>query len=268
MQVNNYGYKGFESPSSVFSSSQLRSAKTPFEAGNEQGAVTAAEGDAYVPGGMDFSSSGVYSAPRMPAMSEVSPAESGDDLMSQMSDAFRANEDSIRAAMEELGLSEEDLESAENMALLANAMNEGAAKLGVPQIEDVDAAVEELMNIQATGGSSEKATAGAPGVAGGAGGAGAPAGAGGAGGAENSDTSSDSDADSEETTSKIVMVNGTPYLETTTVKDGVTTKTLTAMGGGGSIRRESMQPFAGADTSRPYFMGSYGAYNFNRFNVA
>ena len=168
MQINSYDYSGI---SSAVAASQLHYVRTSPAAGNEQerGAVGAIESDSYVHGGMNFSASGVYSAPDMPAGPGGAPgvvgvSEGGDDLMSQMSDTFRANEDSIRAAMEELGLSEEDLSSAENMALLANAMNEGAAKLGVPQIEDVDAAVERLMNVQATGGSSEKATAGARGM--------------------------------------------------------------------------------------------------------
>lgn len=253
MQIYNYGYAGSSSSAAFLSRSGQRPS-TGFVP--EGGASGVGEGDSYVHEDMDFASSGVYGAPtgRMPG----GVSEGGDDLMSRMSEMFRANEDSIRAAMEELGLSEEDLASAENMALLANAMNEGAAKLGVPQMEDVDAAVEELIRVQATGGTSEKATAGAPGVAGGAGGAGAPAGAGGAAGAENSEADSE---DSEETTSKVVVVNGTPYLETTTTKDGVTTKTLSALGGGGSIRRESIQ-MAEMPANRPSVMNSYNA-NFN-----
>jgi hypothetical protein len=50
---------------------------------------------------------------------------------------------------------------------------------------------------------------------------------GGAGGGGGSD--SDDDDDEDETTTKIVTINGVTYLETTTVSDGITTVTRTAI---------------------------------------
>nr|MCR4817408.1 hypothetical protein [Fretibacterium sp.] len=273
MQINSYGYSG----SASVAASRLSYAQFPTtKDGQEKGAAGSApfgSFDSYLhDAGGDFSQSGVYGAPPPIPGGEAGSLSGSGDLMSQMSSTFRANEDSILAAMEELGLSEEDLAEAENMALLANAMNEGAAKLGVPQIEDLDAAVEELMSVQASGSSTEKTAAEATGVAGGAGGAGAPAGPGGPGGAGNSGSSSgsaSSEEESDETTSKVVIVNGTAYMETTTVKDGVTSKSLTPLGGGGFSQRQSLMPFGDTGTenaNRPNF-GSYHSLGMYTLNI-
>ena len=94
--------------------------------------------------------------PPMPPMPPVEEAaetetESGSDLTSgeqsllaQLSQTFRANEDSILMKMEELGLSLEDLQDEDNMTKLAEAMNEGAESLGLPTIENMDTVVSEL----------------------------------------------------------------------------------------------------------------------------
>ncbi|MCR5347863.1 MAG: general stress protein [Fretibacterium sp.] len=259
MQINSYGYSG----SASVAASRLSYAQFPTtKDGQEKGAagsVPFGSFDSYLHDSIgDFSQSGVYGAPAPIPGGETG---SGDDsLMSRMSDTFRANEDSIRAAMEDLGLSEEDLAEAENMALLANAMNEGAAKLGVPQVEDLDAAVEELMSVQSSGSSTEETTAEATGVAGGAGGAGAPAGAGRPGGAGNPGASSGSEEESDESTSKVVIVNGTAYMETTTVKDGVTSKSLTPLGGGSSFRQQPVQA-SGDSGLDPKNMPNFGSYH-------
>lgn len=65
-------------------------------------------------------------------------------LLEELSETFRANPDSILMKLDELGLSLEDLGDEDNLALLATAMNEGAANMGLPTIEDLDSAVSTL----------------------------------------------------------------------------------------------------------------------------
>lgn len=64
--------------------------------------------------------------------------------LEELSETFRANPDSILMKLDELGLSLEDLGDEDNLALLATAMNEGAANMGLPTIEDLDSAVSTL----------------------------------------------------------------------------------------------------------------------------
>ncbi|MCI7522188.1 hypothetical protein [Roseburia hominis] len=65
-------------------------------------------------------------------------------LLAELSETFRANPDSILMKLDELGLSLEDLSDEDNLASLATAMNEGAANIGLPTIEDLDSAVSTL----------------------------------------------------------------------------------------------------------------------------
>ena len=65
-------------------------------------------------------------------------------LLEELSETFRANPDSILMKLDELGLSLEDLSEEDNLASLATAMNEGAANMGLPTIEDLDSAVSTL----------------------------------------------------------------------------------------------------------------------------
>ena len=65
-------------------------------------------------------------------------------LLEELSETFRANPDSILMKLDELGLSREDLSEEDNLASLATAMNEGAANMGLPTIEDLDSAVSTL----------------------------------------------------------------------------------------------------------------------------
>lgn len=65
-------------------------------------------------------------------------------LLEELSETFRANLDSILMKLDELGLSLEDLSEEDNLASLATAMNEGAANMGLPIIEDLDSAVSTL----------------------------------------------------------------------------------------------------------------------------
>ena len=62
-------------------------------------------------------------------------------LLEELSETFRANPDSILMKLDELGLSLEDLGDEDNLALLATAMNEGAANMGLSTIEDLDSVV-------------------------------------------------------------------------------------------------------------------------------
>lgn len=65
-------------------------------------------------------------------------------LIEELSETFRTNPDSILMKLDELGLSLEDLGDEDNLASLATAMNEGAANMGLPTIEDLDSAVSTL----------------------------------------------------------------------------------------------------------------------------
>lgn len=65
-------------------------------------------------------------------------------LLEELSETFRANPDGILMKLDELGLSLEDLSDEDNLASLATAMNEGAANMGLPTIEDLDSAVSTL----------------------------------------------------------------------------------------------------------------------------
>lgn len=65
-------------------------------------------------------------------------------LLEELSETFRTNPDSILMKLDELGLSLEDLGDEDNLASLATAMNEGAANMGLPTIEDLDSAVSTL----------------------------------------------------------------------------------------------------------------------------
>ena len=65
-------------------------------------------------------------------------------LLEELSETFLANPDSILMKLDELGLSLEDLGDEDNLASLATAMNEGAANMGLPTIEDLDSAVSTL----------------------------------------------------------------------------------------------------------------------------
>lgn len=65
-------------------------------------------------------------------------------LLEELSETFRVNPDSILMKLDELGLSLEDLGDEDNLASLATAMNEGAANMCLPTIEDLDSAVSTL----------------------------------------------------------------------------------------------------------------------------
>lgn len=87
-------------------------------------------------------------APPVEATEETSSSSTTstgtDALLSELSNTFRANTDSILSTLDSLGLTLEDLSDKENLEKLAEAMNEGAAALGVPVPEDSDSLIEEL----------------------------------------------------------------------------------------------------------------------------
>ena len=177
------------------------------------------EADSYIPSAGNSSDaipSGTYGPDAMmvgdlPSDMQVTSVseseESTDSFMDILSNALRANEDSIIMAMNTLGLTVADLSDKSNMAALVDAMNEGAKALGVPQIEDVDAAVETLLG--SLDEHEEDASAVNYQSAGGAGGS--------------------SGESEEETTTRIVTIDGITYLETTVTEDGVSTTTRTKL---------------------------------------
>ena len=87
-------------------------------------------------------------APPVEATEETSSSSTTstgtDALLSELSETFRANTDSILSTLDSLGLTLEDLSDKENLEKLAEAMNEGAAALGVPVPEDSDSRIDEL----------------------------------------------------------------------------------------------------------------------------
>lgn len=129
-------------------------------------------------------------------------------FLNQLSETFRANADSILSTLESLGFTLEDLSDKDNLTALANAMNEGAAKLGVPQIENLDDAVSGLYDL-VSGTAASNGTSASEGAAS-------------AGGGSDSE---------DETTTEIVTINGITYLETTTTENGITTTTRTRISG-------------------------------------
>ncbi|MCR4673799.1 MAG: hypothetical protein K5675_02220 [Lachnospiraceae bacterium] len=172
--------------------------------------------DEYIPSGLSFDGAiptGTYNASGM-MVGEItsSTTETTDDFMTTLSNAFRANVDSIEAKMEELGLSISDLSNQDNLELLADAMNDGAESLGLPTIDNMDEVLSNLMDYikeqdetATTVASTESSASGADAA------------------------STNSDSSSEETTTEIVMINGVAYLETTTTTNGVETTTRTKL---------------------------------------
>lgn len=78
------------------------------------------------------------------AQAQGTAAAGTEALLEELSETFRTNPDSILMKLDELGLSLEDLGDEDNLASLATAMNEGAANMGLPTIEDLDSAVSTL----------------------------------------------------------------------------------------------------------------------------
>ena len=167
--------------------------------------------------------------------------------MSRMSNAFRANIDSIEAAMQGLGLTVEDLSDSENMTLLAQTMDEGAALLGLPQIESVEDTVTGLLNGDDFSGKPQEIPE--------------LPGSGAVPGAGNDD---DSDSDTEVKT-KIVNSGGVTYLETEkTSSNGttITSRTLIGSMSNTSAMRGGASAFGGMPTIRS-FSGASGIDNFS-----
>ncbi len=136
-----------------------------------------------------------------------------DGRMVNLSQAFRANADSIQMTMDRLGLSLEDLSDEENMSTLATAMNDGAVALGVPTVENMSDVVANL--VQKARGVSEISATETAAVE-------ENQGTAAEGGASSSSGSSGSE---DETTVEVVVINGIRYLETTRIENGVEIKT-------------------------------------------
>ncbi|MBE5917860.1 MAG: hypothetical protein E7273_13595 [Pseudobutyrivibrio ruminis] len=176
--------------------------------------TTISEKDAYIPSmsnAADIMPSTNYNANGMQVgempMAPVSSSESSySDFMETLSQAFRANVDSIQMTMDSLGLTIDDLSDETNMTTLASAMNDGAIALGVPTVENMSDVVANL--VQKARGVSEISSTETPAVE------------------ENQAASTESGGanssnSEDETTEKIVVINGITYLETTKVENGV-----------------------------------------------
>ena len=176
--------------------------------------TTISDKDAYIPSmsnAADIMPSTNYNANGMQVgempMAPVSSSESSySDFMETLSQAFRANVDSIQMTMDSLGLTIDDLSDETNMTTLASAMNDGAIALGVPTVENMSDVVANL--VQKARGVSEISSTETAAVE------------------ENQATAtgsgtSSSSSSEDETTTQIVVINGITYLETTKVENGV-----------------------------------------------
>ncbi|MBQ7578467.1 MAG: hypothetical protein IJT21_09400 [Synergistaceae bacterium] len=168
------------------------------------------------------------------------------EFMSRVSNAFRANIDSIQAAMSGLGLTVEDLSDSENLTLLGETLNEGAEALGLPQIENVDNEVAKLL------GKDDKKPE-MPDLP---------------GGSHNEPVKKENESGETEVNTKIVNSGRVSYLETEkTSANGVTTTTRTMIGSMGktSTMRGGVSAFGGMPTTKT-FSGTSGISDLNRIN--
>lgn len=85
-------------------------------------------------------------------------SSTANQAMDVLSETFRANEDSIEMTLDALGLSVEDLIDPDNMDSFADAMKKGAASLGVPQVDNLDEAVENAINLIKAASESENSS--------------------------------------------------------------------------------------------------------------
>ena len=101
--------------------------------------------DLVIPTGT-YNASGVESNSALTTTSTTSTSSSTgyDALLSQLSETFRANADSILSTLDSLGLSLEDLQDEDNLQTLADAMNSGAESLGLPTVDNLETLVSQL----------------------------------------------------------------------------------------------------------------------------
>lgn len=92
-----------------------------------------------------YNASGVESNSSLTTTSTSTSSSTGyDALLSQLSETFRANADSILSTLDSLGLSLEDLQDEDNLQTLADAMNSGAESLGLPTVDNLETLVSQL----------------------------------------------------------------------------------------------------------------------------
>ena len=65
-------------------------------------------------------------------------------IVSNISESLRCNEDTVLSTLQSLGMTPEDLLDSDNIATLANALNEGAKALGLPTVDDLDQTISDL----------------------------------------------------------------------------------------------------------------------------
>lgn len=77
---------------------------------------------------------------------EQSALASASTVLQSLSDALRANPDTIISKMEELGMTPEDLLDSDNIATLANELNADAQETGLPTVDNLDSVISELQS--------------------------------------------------------------------------------------------------------------------------
>lgn len=91
---------------------------------------------------------GINATRETEATTETTSTQAVDDaiktLINDISESLRCNEDTILSTLESLGLTPEDLLDSDNISTLANALNENAAALGLPTVEDLDQVISDL----------------------------------------------------------------------------------------------------------------------------
>ncbi len=80
--------------------------------------------------------------PSMGGVDIVDASGASGSYMDVLSEAFRANEDNIQAALDNMGLSIEDLADMDNMTAFADAMEKGAVNMGLPPVDDKNGVIE------------------------------------------------------------------------------------------------------------------------------
>lgn len=66
------------------------------------------------------------------------------NILDQISQTMRVNQDSILTTLDDLGLSVTDLYNSDNMSLLCNALDEKAGEMGLTQAEDLESNISSL----------------------------------------------------------------------------------------------------------------------------
>ena len=95
------------------------------------------------------------SASETEATDDTTDEDTADSIISSISSTMHCRTDSVTAAMEKLGLTEDDLSDEDSLTELLDELNDGAKKLGLPVTSD--SAIQDLIsNLTGTAGSTEE----------------------------------------------------------------------------------------------------------------